>query len=108
MSPELLGTVDEWFSVRSLRNLAFDHQAIIKKAIQHLSDRNDISLARYLLPRYFPLNALQKTATALLGKEYDNRNFRRMVMDADIVKETSRMTEKVSHRPAKLYEFNKR
>jgi 8-oxo-dGTP diphosphatase len=90
-----------WCSVRSLRNVAFDHKEVISEALRHIRKNISPNLVANLLPKEFPLNMLQEVYEALLGVSHDNRNFRKKMKS--FVEETGKKEEGVSHRPAKLY-----
>lgn len=94
-----------WFEVKRLPPLAFDHKEIIRQAHTYLRKNINSELVRQFLPEKFPLNKLQKVYEIISENTYDNRNFRKQMLAAGIVKETSEMEKNVSHRPAKLYTF---
>lgn len=95
---------EEWYSVMELPELAFDHEEIIESALAFLAEQ-EISLLRHLLPRHFRLNALHHLAECAFQQEYDNRNFRRMVLSPEIVVPTEKLSREGAHRPARLYKF---
>lgn len=83
--------------------LAFDHAKILSYSIERL--RNKVlytSLPAYLMPQEFTLGELQKVYEVILGKELDDKSFRRRMISADILEETSKM-RRISKKPAKLY-----
>ena len=94
-----------WYAVQQLPSLAFDHKEIITQAIAFLKNNMTSTLVKHFLPKKFPLNKLQAVHEAISGEPYDNRNFRKQMIAAGIVKETVEMEKEVSHRPAKLYQF---
>lgn len=57
-----------------------------------------------LLPKKFTLSQLQKAYETVLGERLDKRNFRRRILQAQILEETG---ERLSGegRPAKLYRY---
>lgn len=98
-----------WTPVDELPALAFDHEEIVQYALWRL--RNKIlysSVAFQLLPEEFTLTELQKAYEQVLGETLDKRNFRRKVMEADVVKATGRSTTRNVRRPAQLYSFAER
>ncbi len=94
-----------WFNVDSLPKLAFDHAEIIDVAHKHLRRNVGELIVRQFLPEKFPLNKLQEAFEIIEGKKYDNRNFRKKMLNSEIVEETSEIEKNVAHRPAKLYKF---
>lgn len=94
-----------WYDLDNLPSLAFDHKEIIQKARKFLKENFNAHIARHFMPQQFPLNQLQEVYESVEEKKYDNRNFRKWIISSGIVKETAKMEENVSHRPAKLYWF---
>jgi 8-oxo-dGTP diphosphatase len=100
-----LSDTKHWYPIDELETLAFDHQQIIQKACQYLKENINTIIVKQFMPKYFPLNQLQKAYETIEGKKYDNRNFRKSVIERGLVKETKKIEKKVSHRPATLYQF---
>jgi 8-oxo-dGTP diphosphatase len=94
-----------WWSVYQLPKLAFDHNTILKYALQRLRYKLEYTAAGFqLLPPSFTLTEIQQAYEIILGELLDKRNFRRRILEGDIIEETGEMT--VSRgRPAKLYRF---
>jgi 8-oxo-dGTP diphosphatase len=94
-----------WFSAYDPPALAFDHGHILEYAVTRLRYKLEYTaLAFELLPEEFTLTELQETYEHILNEGLDKRNFRRKVLQADILEETGglRVGE---HRPARLYRF---
>ena len=99
-----------WKPVSTLKdkNMAFDHNRILNKCLQHIR-QNIIDLpVEYMLPSKFTLSQLQSLYEAILNKKLDKRNFRKKVQKLKLVVDTKDYQENVAHRPAKLYQFNKK
>jgi len=94
-----------WWSVYKLPRLAFDHDRIIKYALQRLRYKLEYTAVGFqLLPPQFTLTELQKAYEVVLGETLDKRNFRRRILEANILEETGQFTESRG-RPAKFYRF---
>ncbi|HIC89997.1 MAG TPA: NUDIX hydrolase [Anaerolineae bacterium] len=94
-----------WFSVYNLPPLAFDHERIVKYALQRLRWKLEYTaLGFLLLPEEFTLSELQNVYERILNQKLDKRNFRRKILLADVLEETGRYSEGPG-RPAKLYRF---
>lgn len=79
----------EWFDLKSLPILAFDHQEIIEAANRRLLAKMSTQLAGFnLLPEKFTLKHVQEMYEAILGHELDKRNFRRKILSQDVIIET--------------------
>lgn len=97
--------VAEWFPAYQPPELAFDHARILRYAIQRLRYKLEYTaLAFQLLPETFTLTELQEAYEHILDEKLDKRNFRRKVLAAGVLEETS-FTRSGDHRPAKLYRF---
>jgi 8-oxo-dGTP diphosphatase len=94
-----------WFPAYDPPALAFDHRQILDYAVTRLRYKLEYTaLAFELLPEEFTLTELQETYEHILNEQLDKRNFRRKVLQADILEETGRR-RMGEHRPARLYRF---
>lgn len=99
----------EWFNINNLPELAFDHQNILSKGIETLKNEVRHKPTGFeLLPRKFTLLELQRLYEALLGYKFDKSNFRKKILEMNILKPLNEVKEKVSHRPAKLFKFDEK
>ena len=94
-----------WFSVDSIPLLAFDHQEIIAYALLRLRYKLEYTAVGFqLLPQEFTLSELQQTYEVILGESLDKRNFRRRILDANIIEATQRF-RRGEGRPARLFRY---
>jgi 8-oxo-dGTP diphosphatase len=98
---------ENWHNARNLPETAFDHQKIIRKAEKYLKNNLNTVIVKQFLPELFPLNDLQRAHEVIKQEQYDNRNFRRRMINQEIVEKTDKKQEDVPHRPATLYKFKK-
>ena len=98
-----------WFCLEALPELAFDHTQIIQLALHRLRAK-----VRYqpigidLLPEKFTLTQLQSLYEKILGSDaVSRRNFQSRILKMGILKDAGKQ-KGVSHRPAKLYAFDKK
>lgn len=97
----------KWYEIDKLPQLAFDHQAIFETAINRLRSKVRYQPIGFeLLPEEFTLPQLQRLYETILGRELNKRNFRTRILKMGILKEVGRQ-QGVSHRPARLYSFDK-
>lgn len=97
-----------WFSMESLPVLAFDHEHILQIAKQRLKGKLRYQPIGFeLLPTKFTLTQLQRLYETVLEKKLDKRNFRHKILKMSLLVDTQTIETKVSHRPAKLYQFNR-
>ncbi|MSP13246.1 MAG: NUDIX hydrolase [Chloroflexi bacterium] len=94
-----------WFSMYTLPTLAFDHEKILKYALQRLRYKLEYTTLGFaLLPEEFTLTELQQAYEMILNEKLDKRNFRRKILSTGIVELTDRV-RMGDHRPARLYRF---
>lgn len=96
----------DWFSMYSLPPLAFDHEKILKYALERL--RNKLSyttIGFQLLPKKFTLTEIQKVYEIILNKPIDKRNFRKKILSENMLTELEETKMDGVHRPARLYQF---
>lgn len=99
----------EWFSINDLPELAFDHQSILSKGIETLKNEVRHKPTGFeLLPNKFTLLELQLLYEALLGCKFDKSNFRKKILEMDILLPLNEVKENVAHRPAKLFKFDEK
>ncbi|MDF1755292.1 MAG: NUDIX domain-containing protein [Verrucomicrobiales bacterium] len=99
----------EWFPVKSLPKLAFDHQKILAMAKKRLQGKIRYDpLGFELLPKKFTLTQLQNLYETILDTPLDKRNFRKKVQAQGILRDLGEIQKNVTHRAAKLYSFDKR
>ena len=95
-----------WFPVKRLPALAFDHERIAKYALERLRNKiNYTTVGFQLLPREFTLTELQRSYEVILGQRLDKRNFRRKMLQLGILEGTREFKANGRQRPARLYTF---
>lgn len=94
-----------WFSINKLPELAFDHAEILSNALRRLRYKLEYTAVGFeLLPEEFTLTEIQSTYEIILGVKLDKRNFRRRILEANIIEETPHMRAGEG-RPARLYRY---
>jgi 8-oxo-dGTP diphosphatase len=94
-----------WFPVDDLPPLAFDHDEIVAYALRRLRYKLEYTAVGFeLLPAEFTLSELQYTYEIILGENLDKRNFRRRILDANVIEPTPHMRSGEG-RPARLYRY---
>ncbi|MBY0244672.1 MAG: NUDIX hydrolase [Sphingobacteriaceae bacterium] len=98
-----------WINVKELPKLAFDHQQIVEKGLEKIKNQiKNQPIAFELLPEKFTLTQIQQVYELILDKKLDKRNFRKKILNFNILKELDEKQEGVSFRAATLYKFDKR
>lgn len=107
---QTLKTVDaDWFTLDNIPELQSDHSKILENAVETLKELIcTTDILKSLFPNGFTIPEVQKTFEAILGKTYDRRNFRKKLLNLDIVIDTQREVIFEGRKPAKLYKFKKK
>ncbi len=96
-----------WFAIDELPKLPFDHQQIFEMALNRLRGKIRYEPIGFeLLPKKFTLFQLQKLYETVLGKKLDKRNFRKKILNMNLLQELDELQTDVAHRAARYYEFN--
>lgn len=99
----------QFFPVKSLPKLAYDHKDIIAYALERLRSRVTYTNTIFaLMPEKFTLTRLQAAYEAVLGRKLDKRNFRKRWLALDVLAPTDELSRDGAHRPAALYRFKRR
>jgi 8-oxo-dGTP diphosphatase len=95
----------QWKSVYHLPVMAFDHAQILNYALKRLRYKLEYSAVGFqLLTPEFTLSDLQLAYEIVLGEKLDKRNFRRRILQAQVIEEIGAYRSNEG-RPAKLYRF---
>lgn len=99
----------QWIDVQSLPLLAFDHTQIIEMGLARLEGKVRYQpLGFELLPKKFTLGQLQQMYEAILRRPLDKRNFRKKILDMEILKPLNEKTRGTMGRSALMYQFDRR
>ena len=85
----------KWINLNNLSNLGFDHEDIIKKAVERL--RNKIQyepIGFELLEKQFAFSDLENLYSKLLNKKIDRRNFKKKIMSFGVIIESKKLCAK--------------
>lgn len=100
------GFITDWFPVKKLPKLAYDHKEVIETATDRLKSKLEYTNIIYsLLPEEFTLGELQNMYEIILGRKLDKRNFRKKILSVKLIKKISKKKIGEAHRPAELYKF---
>lgn len=96
----------DWFRIEEIPKTAYDHIDVINHAIEKLKTKlNNVNVLKNLFPSDFTLPELQNIYESILNIKLDRRNFRKKIMNLDIIEDTGYKNIGGSGRPAKLYKF---
>ncbi len=98
-----------WYPVNKLPQLIFDHNEIVKKAIENLRKEIQYSPLEFeFLPKKFSLRQLQTVYEKIFDDILDNRNFRKKMSTYPYIVCSDEKEKEVAHKPALLYYFDKK
>jgi 8-oxo-dGTP diphosphatase len=100
----------QWFGIKELPSLAFDHKEILQAAIERVRTKIRYEPIGFeLLDRKFPFSDLENLYMTLLDRDIDRRNFSKKVLALGILDETNELAKTEGKgRPSKMYQFNKK
>lgn len=98
----------KWFPINNLPELGFDHKEILERALERLRAKlRSEPIGFELLPEKFTISQLQKLYEAVLGTQFDRRNFRKKVLQMKYVIPLDEKQKAVKHKPAQLFIFSR-
>ena len=96
-----------WFSMDEVPSLAFDHDRILRMAVNRLKERICFEPIGFeLLPEVFTMTELQNLYEAILEVKFDRRNFYNKMLKLGILSEAEPRPANASRRTPSKYRFN--
>lgn len=96
-----------WFSMNEVPSLAFDHDRILRMAVNRLKERICFEPIGFeLLPEVFTMTELQNLYEAILEVKFDRRNFYNKMLKLGILSEAEPRPANASRRTPSKYRFN--
>jgi len=98
----------EWFSIKDIPSLAFDHDKILRDACSRIrQDIHFVPVGFDLLPEIFTLPQLQNLYESILEVKFDRRNFANKMKHFGMLDEVDDGTKRHGTRTPIKYKFNK-
>lgn len=104
--PGALNETIAWFEVNKLPKMAFDHEEIIQRGLEHI--RKDIDtqiVASKLLPEKFTMKELQTVYETVLGEELRRNNFQRKILALNTLERLEKFYDGSANKAPYLYRF---
>lgn len=96
-----------WFSMDEVPSLAFDHDRILRMAVNRLKERIYFEPIGFeLLPEVFTMTELQNLYKAILEVTFDRRNFYNKMLKLGIIEEAEPRPANAARRTPSKYRFN--
>lgn len=98
----------QWFPLSEIPELAFDHQEILKVAIDRLKGKIKYQPIGFeLLPEEFTLPELHQLYETVLQTKLDRRNFRKKMLSFGLLIDKNEVVAGAPNRAPKIYSFDK-
>lgn len=98
----------QWFDLTAAPKLIFDHEQMVKLAINHLRYKTSVQPIGFeLLPEKFTMRQLQKLYEAILGQGLDKRNFIKKISQLDVLQKLNEKDKGSSKKGSFLFKFDK-
>ena len=96
-----------WFDITMIPELAYDHNETLNYALEELKNKIvTTDILKSLFPKEFTLPELHNVYTSILGIDIDRRNFRKKMINLNLISDTNKTVVYKGKKPAKLYRFN--
>ena len=107
--PGFMARSCEWHDIDKMPSLLFDHNQMVKDALQTLRSQLYYQpIAQNLLPEKFTLTEIHAVYETILGKELDIRNFPKKMAFLGLITKLNEKRNIGPHRAPFLYTFNKK
>jgi hypothetical protein len=98
----------EWVDIKQVGELVFDHNRMLDDTLKLLRQHASTQPIGFnLLPELFTLPQLQLLYEAIFDQPLDKRNFRKKMLDMDILEKQKKKDKSMSKRGAFYYKFKK-
>lgn len=99
----------KWFALNELPELVLDHDQMINHAIARLRQKTRFEpVAFELLPKEFTMKQLINVYEAIYGQEFDDRNFRRRIVQRNLIQKLEKKDPSTSKKGSYLYVLNRK
>lgn len=107
--PDFLSEECRWWDIPKLPRLMYDHNQIVKKALETLRlSLNDHPVGYNLLGTKFTMPELQRLYETILGTTLDRRNFQKKMLALDVLEKLPERKTGGAYKAPFLYRFNKK
>lgn len=105
-TPDSFSDIAEWFDLKDLPPMIFDHREMIHKALESLRANLDTKLVGFnLLPETFTMPELQSLYETILGYPLRRNNFQRKMLSMDILERIEKLYTGAANKAPYLYKF---
>lgn len=99
--------IAKWVPFDEVPNLVMDHGKMVNDAIEHLRERARFHPVGFeLLPEEFTIPQLLKVYEAIFSRTIDDRNFRKKLLNSNLLIQLPKKDKSTSKKGSYLYKFN--
>jgi hypothetical protein len=96
----------EWFDIKNLPNLHFDHADMIEVALENMRQSLDYQIVGFnLMPETFTMKELQYLYETILGAPLKRNNFQEKILNMGILERLEKQYTGGAHKAPYLYRF---
>ena len=96
-----------WVDIKNIPELAYDGNEVLEAAIIKLKELiQSTKILKNLFPKEFTLPELQSVYESILNINIDRRNFRKKMINSELIIDINKTINYNGKKPAKLYKFN--
>ncbi|WP_447950878.1 NUDIX hydrolase [Chryseobacterium koreense] len=104
--PSALNEECAWFEVKNLPKMAFDHEKIIAKGLEHIRKNIDTQIvASNLLPEKFTMKQMQTVYETVLDEKFRRNNFQRKILGMNSLERLEKLFDGSANKAPYLYRF---
>lgn len=104
--PDALSDSLGWYDLESLPPLLFDHEKIVRTALEVLRRNLQTELVgKNLLPERFTMRELQRVCETILGEELPRSSFQRRMLASGTLRRHEKLQHGKAHKAPFLYSF---
>jgi len=108
-TPDILSDQCTWIPLSELPALLYDHDEIVKKALEQVRNRiNYMPVGISLLPEKFTMKEFQTLYEQILGKSLDRGNFQKKMLKLGFLDRHEKQLSGGAHKAPYLYSFNRK
>ena len=96
----------DWFNIDEVPQLAYDHNEMISKALEYLKQQVwKGGILKTLFPNGVTIPELYEVYSKILGQNLDRRNFRKKLLNDNILQDTEQVMKYKGKKSSKIYKI---
>ncbi len=96
----------DWFNIDEIPQLAYDHNEMVSKALEYLKQQVwQGGILKTLFPNGVTIPELYEVYSKILGQNLDRRNFRKKLLNDNILQDTEQVVKYKGKKSSKIYKI---